>query len=211
MAATLCAEERARAERYLFAKHSRRFVLARGTLRSILGGYLGVDAREIRFEEEAHGKPRLAGENRNGLSFNVSHSSDIAIYAVSAGRELGVDVERHRSRRATDGIMERFFAPGEVRALRSLPAAGRIQGFYDCWTRKEAFIKAIGRGLSFPLDGFEVSVTPGRAAPLSVSDPEQPVTRWTMTDLSVAVGYSAALVVEGAGYVISRLDWTPLV
>ena len=121
MAATLCAEERARAERYLFAKHSRRFVLARGTLRSILGGYLGVDAREIRFEEEAHGKPRLAGENRNGLSFNVSHSSDIAIYAVSAGRELGVDVERHRSRRATDGADEGSSHAARDSALQFLP------------------------------------------------------------------------------------------
>jgi 4'-phosphopantetheinyl transferase len=207
--ALLAPDERARAERFRFERDRRRFTVARGVLRSMLGRYLELDPRRVEFLYESHGKPALAGEAAGaGLRFNVSHSGEMALYAVSGGRELGVDVEEVRSMEDGLDIAERFFSASEVAAFRALPAELRDDAFFNCWTRKEAFIKAVGEGLSFPLHVFDVSLAPGEPARLLASrDPDQ-AERWSLRGLpDPAPGYRAAVVVEGEGWSLRCWRW----
>jgi 4'-phosphopantetheinyl transferase len=192
-------DERSRGERFVFADDRNRFICARGILRLILGRYLGRDPSEIRFLYGSHGKPAVAGQNPSRLSFNLSHSRELALYALAQGREVGVDVEYMKEDRATDAIAERFFSPQEVVALRSLPAAERRRAFFNCWTRKEAYIKGRGQGLSLSLQQFDVSVVPGEpAALLAARDLGNPRTElWALRDVPVEHPYAAAVAVEG--------------
>jgi 4'-phosphopantetheinyl transferase len=195
-AATLSDDERARAARFHFDRDRRRFAAARALLRSILAGYLQVPADEVAFTYDPNGKPRLAG---GGLSFNVSHSHGAAVFAFTSEREIGVDIERHPAPDDGDAVARHFFAPAEVAMLDSLPAAARPAAFLRCWTRKEAYIKARGDGLSLPLDSFEVSLEPGAGPALLATrpDPEE-ARRWSLVDLSRhCPGYVAALALEG--------------
>ncbi|HEV2150490.1 MAG TPA: 4'-phosphopantetheinyl transferase superfamily protein [Longimicrobiaceae bacterium] len=207
--ALLAPDERARAGRFHFERDRRRFTVARGVLRSMLGRYLGLDPRRVEFRYESHGKPALAGEPAaGGLRFNVSHSGEMALYAVAAGRELGVDVEEVRPMEDGLQIAERFFSAAEVAAFRALPAEIRDDAFFNCWTRKEAFIKAVGEGLSFPLHVFDVTLAPGEPARLLASrDPNQ-AERWSLRGLpDPAPGYRAAVVVEGDGWGLACWRW----
>jgi 4'-phosphopantetheinyl transferase len=132
------------------------------------------------------------------LVFNVSHSHGIALYAITREREVGVDVEYVRHDMAGESIAERFFSAQEVARLRALPAEAQPLAFFNCWTRKEAFIKAIGEGLSFPLDQFEVSLDAKEpSAMVSLRDGPRETSRWSLRALPVGEGYVAALVVEG--------------
>jgi 4'-phosphopantetheinyl transferase len=149
-------EERARANRFHFAIHREHFVVARGILRYLLSHYVEIPASRIRFTEGPHGKPELAEKPRYG--FNVTHSGGLAMYAVSDLREVGIDVEQHREMDDLAGIARRFFAPDEVDALEQLSPEDRQAAFFRCWSRKEAVVKAIGAGLSLPLDSFCVSL-----------------------------------------------------
>ena len=159
---TLTADERQRAEHYVFEKDRTHFVVARGLLRVLLGRYLRQDPPHLRFTYGPHGKPALATDTGGGaLRFNVSHSHGLALYAITRGREVGVDVERIRPEVAQEKIAERFFSPREVTLLRALPAPLQATAFFACWTRKEAYIKATGEGLTLPLDQFDVSLLPG--------------------------------------------------
>jgi 4'-phosphopantetheinyl transferase len=192
-------DERSRGDRFVFAHDRNRFVIARGILRLILGRYLQRNPGEIRFLYGSHGKPAVAGKNPSRLCFNVSHSHELALYAVAQGREVGVDVEYRKDDRATDAIAERFFSPQEVLALRSLPAATRRQAFFDCWTRKEAYIKGRGQGLSIPLKQFDVSVRPGEPAALLATRElgNQEAEVWTLCDVPLEDPYAAAVAVAG--------------
>ncbi len=197
---TLAADERQRAERFHFEKDRRHFVAGRGLLRTILGHYLGRDPGSLQFAYNPQGKPMLVGEG-GSLCFNLAHSHGLALFAVSRGRELGVDLERIRPEFAGEQVARRFFSPREVAALRSLGGERRHEAFFVCWTRKEAYLKATGKGLSLPLDCFDVSLLPGEPAALLATrhDPSE-VGRWSLRALSPALGYAGALVVEGSGW-----------
>ena len=180
---TLDDDERARASRFHFEKHRRNFVVGRGVLRLLLGRYLGTRPEDVRFEYGAQGKPLLGGEHRaESLRFNASHSGEMALYAFMRDCEIGVDVEIIKGDFATEEIAERFFSAPEIAALRALPVIEKPAAFFRCWTRKEAYIKAIGSGLSHPLDQFDVTAEiPG----------------WSILDLDVEGGYAAALATKG--------------
>jgi 4'-phosphopantetheinyl transferase len=196
---SLSPDERARAGKFYFRADRERFVAARGALRAILSRYTGLAPRLIRFSYDRYGKPRLNCEPGDGLlRFNVSHSKDLALYAVATGREVGVDLEYVRSDFASLEVAEHFFSRREVEALRALPPVERVAAFFDCWTRKEAYIKARGEGLSHPLYLFTVSLAPGQAAALLLTDEdEQEAARWSLFELLPGPDYRAALAVEG--------------
>lgn len=203
----LDADERGRADRFHFERDRVRFVIARGVLRSILARYLRRAPGEIRFTYSAYGKPALAVAE-GGLSFNVSHSNEVALYAFARGREVGVDVEFVREDCAGMEIAGRFFSAREVDALRRLPAALHTHAFFNCWTRKEAYIKARGEGLSHPLDKFAVSLAPGEpAALLSTERDPSEVSRWSLHELRPGPGYVAALALQGKPSRISLWRW----
>ena len=196
---TLTADECQRAERYVFEKDRTHFVVARGLLRVLLGRYLRQDPQHLRFTYGPHGKPALATDTGGmSLRFNVSHSHGLALYAITRGREVGVDVERIRPEVAQEKIAERFFSPREVTVLRALPTPLQAPAFFACWTRKEAYIKAKGDGLSLPLDQFDVSLAPGEPAALlhTTWDPQEAAC-WALQDLAPAPDYRAAVVVAG--------------
>ena len=198
----LAPDERGRAGRFHFRRDEDRFIVARGLLRGILGGYLNSAPERLHFEYGARGKPSLASEhNPEGLRFNVSHSGGVALYAVTRGREVGVDVERVSARVSCEEIAGHFFSPREVARLRALPPSLREAAFFECWTRKEAYIKARGEGLSLPLDGFDVSLAPGEPAALLANrlDPGE-VSRWSLRELRPWPGFAAAVAVEGRGW-----------
>jgi 4'-phosphopantetheinyl transferase len=206
----LSPDERERAWRFHFTKDRDHFVVARGLLRSILGLYLGREPGQLRFGYGPHGKPYLIGENdQDGLRFNLSHSHGLALLVVARARQVGVDVERVRPDIAGDGIAERFFSPQEVARLRALPAALQAEAFFNCWTRKEAYIKARGEGLSLPLDQFDVSLAPGEPAALLATriDAEE-ASRWSLMALAPGPGFAAALAAEGSGWRLKCWQWS---
>ncbi len=164
-AALLSEAERDRARRFAFERDRHRFIVARARLRELLGERLCVRPDSVELEYGAHGKPALAPRfAASGLRFNVSHCGDVAAHAFSRGREIGVDVEAVRKVPDGDEIAARFFSRRESEDYLALDPGDRPVGFFNCWTRKEAFIKAIGDGLSYPLDRFDVSLLPGQPA-----------------------------------------------
>jgi 4'-phosphopantetheinyl transferase len=190
------ADEQSRANRFHFEKDRRHFVVAHGVLRLLLGRYLASDAKALRFSYGPYGKPALDGEHRESrLRFNMSHSRDVGLYAITEAREIGVDVEYMRADFTSDEIARRFFSAVEVESLCGLPEEGRVEGFFRCWTRKEAYIKATGRGLSQALDGFDVTLRPGERAALLRND-DGSHERWTLADIEVGRDYAGALAVE---------------
>lgn len=189
---TLEADELVRASRFHFEKHRRHFMVGRGGLRYVLSQYLDAKPGEFRFSYGVYGKPALVGE---GPRFNMSHSHGMALFAVAADRELGVDVEHVRADFATADIARRFFSRLEVATFNTLPTEEQPAAFFRCWTRKEAYIKAIGRGLSEPLDAFDVTLAPGEAAELLRAD-RGDVSRWAMFDIDAGDDYAGALAVE---------------
>jgi 4'-phosphopantetheinyl transferase len=195
----LAPDERARADRFHFERDRVRFIVARSALRRILNRYLNISPAEIGFSYNQYGKPVLsaeAGEPR--LRFNVSHSHECALYAITRDGEVGVDIEFVREDFASLEIAERFFSPREIEMLRRLPEELRTEAFFNCWTRKEAYIKALGEGLSHPLDKFVVSLAPGEPVSLLSHDdlPQEPA-RWSWVELLPGEGYAAALAFEG--------------
>jgi 4'-phosphopantetheinyl transferase len=179
-------------------------------LRTILGRYLDVAPGTVRFCYGPHGKPALIAEmaEQTGVRFNVAHSHDLALYAVTRGREVGIDVERIRAEVASTEIAQRFFSPAEVAALCALPDELQTEAFFACWTRKEAYIKATGGGLSHPLDGFDVSLTPGEpvVALRTHADPQE-AARWSLRALDPGPGYAAAVAVEATRWNLTCWQW----
>jgi len=190
--ATLEADELVRAGRFHFAKHRKQFVAGRGGLRYVLARYLEVKPEELRFSYGAYGKPALVNEE---LRFNMSHSHGVALLAVSRDRELGVDVEHVRADFANEDVARRFFSRVEVAAFNALEKEEQVAGFFRCWTRKEAYIKAIGRGLSEPLHAFDVTLAPGEPAALLRAE-RGDASRWAMFNIDVADDYAGALAAE---------------
>jgi len=203
---SLDAEELARASRFRFERDRDRFIARRGLLRDLLGRYLVIPARQIRFTYNDFGKPELAVVSpavldQEALSFNLSHSAGLALYAFTRKSQVGVDIELVRSDFQHEQVAERFFSINERLALSSLPAQERAQAFFACWTRKEAYIKAHGEGLSLPLDQFDVSLAPGEPARLlAARGGLEGVEQWSLQHLTPALGYVGALAVRGLGW-----------
>ena len=194
----LCAEERSRAARFAFERDRNRYIAARSCLRRLLGERLGERPQAVELVYGKRGKPALAPRfAATGLRFNVTHCDDVAVYAFAHEREVGVDVEAVRPLRDADDVAERFFSPRENIAYRALPAADRAQGFFNCWTRKEAFVKALGGGLHIALDRFDVSLSP-REPPRLLRVGCKPGDRcgWLLIGLAPAPGLTGAVVVR---------------
>ena len=197
----LSPEEEERAERFYFERDRRRFVVGRGILRVILGRYLAMAPGAIQFEYGPQGKPALApGCGGGSLAFNLSHSHDLALYAFAQRRAVGVDVERVRPMPDAVRIARRFFSPREVAAVQAAPAERRETVFFEIWTRKEAYIKALGEGLSRPLAGFSVDLRSKRAPLQEVKGDAAEAGRWRLLPLSPDAAYVAAVAVEGDGW-----------
>lgn len=197
-AALLSTEEQQRAARFRFATDQEQFLIARALLRILLGRYLQQPPAALHFGYGAQGKPWLLDES--DLRFNVAHSGDLILYAVRKEREVGIDVEWMRTEPSYEMIAEQFFAPAEVAALRAVPLAAQPQVFFNIWTRKEAFIKARGEGLSFPLDAFAVSWEAQQPITLEVYQFPRESKRWKLYPLNPKAEYVGALAAEGEGH-----------
>lgn len=206
---TLSDDERIRAERFRFDRDWRRFIVGRGVLRTILGHYLGVEPGQLQFRYGSRGKPYLAGEFGNcALQFNLAHSHELALYAFTYGREIGIDLEYIRSMPDAEQIGARFFSMRENAALGVFPRSQKLEAFFNCWTRKEAYLKATGDGLARPLDQFDVSLSPGEPARLlHVEGDVQETARWSLQALAPACGYVATLAVEGHDWHLACWQW----
>jgi 4'-phosphopantetheinyl transferase len=192
-------EEHDRASRFRFDADRRRFAHTRGLLRQLLGHYLGCSPSQVQFDVGPMGKLSVQSAR---VRFNVSHSHEWALIAIAQDRDVGVDVEHHRPlHHDLFAIATRFFAPSEVDALRALPPEDHEPAFYRIWSRKEAFIKATGQGISAGLDTFAVSIDDHRAVRLQVFAHPEEQARWMMRALDIGADYGAAVAVE-------RLDAT---
>jgi 4'-phosphopantetheinyl transferase len=206
----LSSDERARAEKFHFEADRKRHIIGRGLSRRLLGHCLGRPAQELEFEYNEYGKPGLPAGLHPPLAFNVSHSGDLVLVALTLGRALGIDVERMRSEMANQEIAARFFSANECKALAALAPDVQCAAFFACWTRKEAYLKARGDGLSLPLDAFDVAFVPEEAPRLLETrhDPAE-ARRWTMRAFNPGHGCKAALAVEGSGWKLNCWDWPP--
>jgi 4'-phosphopantetheinyl transferase len=195
-------DEVKRAERFHFEKHRNHFIVARGLLRQLLAAYLNTAAIDLKFDYAEKEKPSLGSADKGAINFNLAHSYGRAAYAFSRNRELGIDLELIREDFGGAEIAQRFFSRSEVAALGKVPRELAAQAFFNCWTRKEAYIKAIGEGLSMPLDTFDVTLAPGEPAALLRNHKDsREVERWSMLSIAAPEKFVAALVVEGK-------DWT---
>lgn len=195
--ALLSDSERSRADRFAFDRDRHRYIWGRAMLRTLLGNRLGLSAAGVPLIEGAQGKPELDGRAvRTRLKFNLSHSNDVVAYAFALGQDIGIDIEFRRPMDDADAIAARYFSPAENSAYLGLDIADRSLGFFNCWTRKEAFVKALGQGLGYPLDSFDVSLAPGEKAEiLRVGNKPGRDSGWRLEAFSPASGFVAAIVV----------------
>jgi 4'-phosphopantetheinyl transferase len=198
----LSADERERAARFHFSQDRQFFTATRALLRTILASYVESDAKELVFRYSEKEKPSLSrSQSGNQVDFNVSHSGTIAMLAFARERALGVDVEQLREDFNHEAIARRFFSEQEQRQLAALAPSERYHGFFRCWTRKEAYIKAQGAGLSLPLHQFDVSLRPGDLNALLSTRPDSTeAEHWSLQEVPAADGYVAALCVRGQGW-----------
>ncbi len=203
----LSQDERDRAERFREKRNAQCYVAARGALRSLIGTYLSIGPDELQFAYDSSGKPRLANETAS-LGFNVSHSGDWALLGFTGIRKIGVDLERVREEIEFVDLAKRFFSPNEFQKLISFPADQQRQAFYCGWTRKEAFLKARGEGLSRGLDRVEVSLGPdGPAAIIEASDEVEASRAWTIQHLSPLPEYVGAAAVDAGNVAFRCFGW----
>jgi 4'-phosphopantetheinyl transferase len=199
LSAVLTPEERERAARFHAAQHRDRFIAAHGLLRQLLGDLLNLSPAALRFTQQEHGKPRLAADAaQSGLTFNLSHSGSCALLGWSWRGDIGVDIELWRTLSDEAALVRRFFSAAENAAYEALPPAQRRRGFFECWTRKEAYIKAVGHGLALPLHSFDVSLGEGVPARLLKSSAAVDDARsWSLAAVELGSGASGAVVLEG--------------
>lgn len=199
---SLSPDERARAQRFKFPRDRRRYVIAHAALRGILAQYVHAAPGDLHFAFGENGKPNLAPPfHTSAVEFNLSHSQERALLAVNRQHEIGVDIEHCRADFEIFQVARRFFTEAEVAALSVLPEGLRLQGFYKCWTSKEAFLKARGTGLSGPLDEVEISLAEGRVRIHAA------VPGWALQELDCAEGYEAALVTKHPSPKLGLFRW----
>jgi 4'-phosphopantetheinyl transferase len=209
--ATLTPDERTRSARFQFERDRQRFIAARGVLRDLLGRYLQTRPSQINFVYNAFGKPDLNPELGNRLKFNLSHSAGFALIAIATASNVGVDLEYIRAESDYADIARRFFSAAEVNYLIALPNHLYSETFFSCWTKKEAYVKACGKGLAIPLNSFSVPLTTDHAhSPVDLSVASKdivPAKRWSLYTLRPAPGYAGALAIEGIGWRLRQLQW----
>jgi len=199
--ALLSEDEKVRCGLFHFEKDRDAYIIARGTLRSLLGHYLERPAASVEIGLGEHGKPALVGGE---LDFNLSHSRGIGLFAFARGRDIGVDVEWMNPRVDIASLAKRFFSAWEYTQFTSVPGVSKSQAFYNAWTRKEAFIKALGEGLSYPLDAFDVSLHPDQEARLvRIEGCNQKAVQWTLRAISPFPEYAGAVVALGRDWRLS--------
>lgn len=203
----LSLDESKRASRFHFPSDRQRFVAARALLRTMLAGYLSAAPRDLHFSYSKKDKPSLGGSHAaSGLMFNVSHSGGVALYAFAHRRDVGIDVEQIRRDFDVEPIARRFFSAAEQNQLADFPVAERVDAFFRCWTRKEAYVKATGDGLSIPLAQFDVSLGAGSEdALLATRVDSSEAKQWLLRDVAAGPGYAAALCVRGRDWSLN--DW----
>jgi 4'-phosphopantetheinyl transferase len=203
----LATDEVTRADRLLDRRIRDRFVAGRSFLRESLAAYVGLQPEELGFSVGTQGKPCLMDESGGGgLRFNLAHSGDLAVLAVTTGHEVGIDLERIRDDLPFREMAQRFFSTREQADLFSLPVESQLTAFYRCWTRKEAYLKGCGTGFSQPTDTFDVSLLPGHPPALVMHriSPDESA-RWSLVDIPVPEGYCATLAIEGEATVLHML------
>ncbi len=209
--ATLTPDERTRSARFQFERDQQRFIVARGVLRDLLGSYLEIQPGKISFVYNAFGKPELGPQFANRLKFNLSHSAGLALIAIATASDVGVDLEYIRAQSDYADIARRFFSAAEVDHLIALPNHLFAEAFLSHWTKKEAYLKACGEGLAIPLNSFSVPLATDPAhIPVDLyvaSKGIVPARRWSLYTLRPALGYAAALAIEGAGWRLRQWQW----
>ena len=209
--ATLAVDERNRSARFRFQRDRRHFIVARGVLRKLLGRYLQTEPGRIGYEYQAFGKPQLSPRFGGRLNFNLSHSAGLALVAIAAESDVGVDIEYIRAQSDYAELARNFFSAAEVDQLSALPDHLYAEAFIGCWTKKEAYVKARGRGLALPLQSFTVPLTSdpeqGPATLQVTSNDMDPAMRWSVHTLRPVSGYIGALAIQGSGRRLSRWQW----
>lgn len=210
----LSEDERTRANAYRFELHRKRFIVARAALRAILGRYLGLEPEQVCLGQARHGKPRVTNPVAAtvGVCFNVAHSQELMLFAISRHREVGVDLEFLHPVPETPRIVERFLSAREQAMFNKLPAAQRQEAFFNCWTRKEALLKARGHGLiGQSLDQVEVTLVPGEPTEiLSIDGNRCEANHWKLHPLNLVPDCSATLAARGTGWRVCSWAWPPL-
>jgi len=201
----LSGDERVRAARFRTTELRVRFVVAHGALRTILSGYLGIPPGAVRFDTTQSGKPYVPGA---GLTFNLSRSEGLALCAITVAGQVGVDIERLRPVDDEDAIVHRYFAPGEMRQYEAVRSPERTAAFFSTWTRKEAFVKAVGSGLQRELSSFEVEVSPDAVCPRLTLEPEEQQAIWSLRSFSPRPQYVAAVALDRDIEALEFFDWS---
>jgi len=206
----LSESERKRADRFQLERDRDRFVARHGLLRMILGGYLKMDPARLAFAYESRGKPMLCLQDvAPPLQFNMSHSNGVALIAGNRQAAPGVDVERVRFVPEADQIAAKFFSPQECAVLNAIPEEQKMEAFFNCWTRKEAYLKATGEGIADALPRIEVSLTPGQPARLSkINGDTLAASRWRLSGLAPAPGFVGALAIKTDTLRLARWRWS---
>lgn len=207
----LTSKEQQQADRFLFEDHRRRFIVGRGQLRTLIGQYIGATPPEVRFQYSNLGKPSISAEDSDsGIQFNLTNSKDWALLAVTAGDELGIDMEGIREMSDMEGLARRFFAQPEISAItQHASPSKRLQAFFRCWTRKEAFLKAIGTGLTFPLDKVCVTINDEIAAQIEWIDSEdEDPDGWTLRHIEPVEGFVGALARKAPAEDVQSWHWS---
>jgi 4'-phosphopantetheinyl transferase len=204
LANTLNAQEKDRAERFLVPHARDRFVAARGILRELLGDYLGLDAAKVTLSYRPQGKPFVSPEHNSRICFNVSHSHGMGLFAFGSGQEVGVDIERVKYNFKGIEIASHFFSEEETAGLAKLPQKQAEEAFFALWTKKEAYVKARGQGLSIPLRSFTV-----RFAAKEQFVRDEVGAMWSCYAVEPATGFSGAVVAASEGWRLNCWEWTP--
>jgi 4'-phosphopantetheinyl transferase len=209
--ATLSPDERARAARFRMDVHRDRYVAGRGILRVLVGAYTATPPAAVEFGHTDHGKPYLAGHaaRPDGLRFNMTNAEDLGLFAFAGGRDLGVDLENLKPMPDALSIATRFFSAPENQVFATVGEIEREHAFFTCWTRKEAYVKAVGEGLSMPLDRFDVTFLPGQPARLLATRPDPAeAARWSLHHVDPGPGWIGALMVEGPDCTPRHWHWS---
>jgi 4'-phosphopantetheinyl transferase len=199
LVATLSVDEKVRGDRFRFEQDRKRFIVGRGILRTILSRYLSIEPKQLQFEYSPRGKPKLAENfSKTKLQFNLSHSQGLALYGLTKNREIGIDLEYLRPMPNALNIAQRFFSEREYRLISNLSPEEQQKTFFQVWTRKEAYLKATGDGLSGSLDSIEVLFTPGASIHILNIPGDTQVGEWCFYDLIPAPNFIAAVVVSSS-------------